>query len=148
NGLSVLLSEPERWEAVTSGRWTIDDVVAEFLRYETPTLFVARIPYEPLELAGTAVEPFAPLLVYLAAANRDPAAYGEPDDFRPGRSGPAPLSFAFGAHYCLGASLARAEAETMLTALAERVPGLRLAGDLSWHQRGPFRGLDALPVAL
>lgn len=148
NGVSVLLRDPERWAAVTGGDWAVADVVAEFLRFETPTLFVARIPYERIELGGTTVEPFAPLLVYLAAANRDPAAYERPDDFRPGRSGPAPLSFAFGAHYCLGASLARAEAEVMLRTLVARAPGLRLTGDLEWHQRGPFRGLDALPVQI
>lgn len=148
NGLSVLLRDPSRWEAVADGDWAFADVVGEFLRYETPTLFVARIPYEPIELGGVAVEPFAPLLVYLAGANRDPAAFDDPDAFRPGRAGPAPLSFAFGAHYCLGASLAKAEAEVMLGALAERGRGLSLAGELHWHQRGPFRGLDALPVSL
>ena len=148
NGLSVLLRDPARWAAVTTGDWAVPDVVGEFLRFETPTLFVARIPYEPIELGGVGIEPFAPLLVYLAAANRDPAAYEDPDAFRPGRGGPAPLSFAFGAHYCLGASLAKAEAEVLLGALAKRAPGLALAGDLHWHQRGPFRGLDALPVAL
>lgn len=148
NGLSVLLSDPAQWSAVAGGDWAVATVVGEFLRYETPTLFVARIPYEPIELGGVPVEPFAPLLVYLAAANRDPAAYDDPDAFRPGRAGPAPLSFAFGAHYCLGASLAKAEAEVMLGALAERAPDLALTGELHWHQRGPFRGLDALPVAL
>ncbi len=146
NGMSVLLSDPERWRAVTSGEWAVADVVAEFLRFETPTLFVARIPYEAVEIGGVAIEPFAPLLVYLAAANRDPAVYDDPDAFRPGRSGPTPLSFAFGAHFCLGASLARSEAEVMLETLARRLPGLRLAAELRWHQRGPFRGLDRLVV--
>lgn len=105
-----------------------------------PSGFVA------VEIAGVPVEPFAPLLVYLAAANRDPAAYEDPDEFRPGRSGPPPISFAFGAHFCLGASLARAEAAVMLEAVARRFPELRLAdgATLDWHQRGPFRGLDRL----
>ncbi|MBL8777868.1 MAG: cytochrome P450 [Acidimicrobiales bacterium] len=146
NGMSALLTEPDRWAAVVDGAWAPDAVVSEFLRFETPTLFVARIPYEPIELGGVVVDAFAPLLVYLAAANRDPATYEEPDAFQPDRAGPAPLSFAFGAHYCLGASLAKAEAEIMLRALATRCPDLHLAGDLHWHQRGPFRGLDALPV--
>ena len=148
NGLSTLLAAPERWAAVVDGAWAPADVVTEMLRHETPTLFVARIPYEDISLAGVPVPALAPLLVYLAAANRDPAVYDEPDAFRPGRPGPAPLSFAFGAHYCLGASLAKAEAEVMLTALVERAPRTRLAGALAWHQRGPFRGLDALPVEL
>lgn len=146
NGMAALLSEPERWAAVVDGTWAPSAVVTEFLRHETPTLFVARIPYERVELGGVTVEAFAPLLVYLAAANRDPAVYDDPDAFAPGRAGPGPLSFAFGAHYCLGASLAKAETEVLLRSLADRIPGLRLAGDLQWHQRGPFRGLDALVV--
>ena len=88
------------------------------------------------------------MLVFLAAANRDPAVYDEPDTFRPGRGGAAPISFAFGAHFCLGASLARSEAEVMLAAVATRWPDLRLhpGHELRWHQRGPFRGLDELIV--
>lgn len=148
NGMSVLLEAPERYQAVVDGSWAPADVVKEFLRHETPTLFVARIPYEAVEIGGHPVDAMAPVLVYLAAANRDPAVYDDPDQFRPGRPGPQPLSFAFGSHFCLGASLARAEAEVMLTAVARRFPRLRLGGDapLRWHQRGPFRGLDALAV--
>jgi cytochrome P450 len=69
-------------------------------------------------IAGAEVGPFEPLLVFLAAANRDPATYADPDAFRPGREEPPALSFAYGTHYCLGASLARAEAEVMLETLA------------------------------
>jgi cytochrome P450 len=123
-------------------------VVEEFLRFETPTLFVARIPFEPITIGGVEIGAFEPLLVFLSAANRDPAVYDEPDAFRPGRSGPPALSFAFGPHFCLGASLARSEAEVMLAAVTQRWPDLMLAVDrpLRWHLRGPFRGLDALVV--
>lgn len=159
NGMSVLLSDPGRYRAVvgavtadgrTGGEtsWSSASVVEEFLRFETPTLFVARVPVEPTTIGGVAIGPLEPLLVFLSAGNRDPAAYDDPDAFRPGRGGPAALSFAYGAHYCIGASLARSEAEVMLTAVAKRWPGLTLtAGSpLSWHQRGPFRGLDCLEV--
>jgi cytochrome P450 len=148
NGMSVLLADPLRFRQVSEGRWSAADVVSEFLRYETPTLFVVRIPLEPVTLAGVAVGPYEPVLVFLAAANRDPATYADPDVFRPGRDEPPALSFAHGLHYCLGASLARAEAEVMLAALARRWPDLALAPDrpLRWHQRGPFRGLDELVV--
>jgi hypothetical protein len=149
NGMSVLLAEPERFRHVVEGRWSVPDVVEEFLRYETPTLFVARFPLEPVVIGGVDVGPFEPLLVVLAAANRDPATFDDPDAFRPGRGGPPALSFAYGAHYCLGASLARAEAEVMLEAVARRWPGLTRRADrpLRWHQRGPFRGLDELVVS-
>lgn len=149
NGVSVLLADPDRWRSVADGTFGTAEVVAELLRLETPTLFVARVARADLELAGVEVGAGTPVLVYLAGANRDPEVYRDPDAFAPGRDGPAALSFAFGAHYCLGASLARAEAETMLGELAARFPGLRSTGEPpSFQQRGPFRGVDALPVLL
>lgn len=149
NGMSVLLSQPSRFRAVADGTWSVPDVVAEFLRYETPTLFVARVPLAPVVIGGVDIGPWEPMLVFLGAANRDPAVCDDPDAFRPGRGGGTPISFAFGAHFCLGASLARSEAEVMLAAVASRWPGLRLreGHPLRWHQRGPFRGLDELIVA-
>lgn len=149
NGMAVLLGDPDRYRRVVDGRWACADVVTEMLRHETPTLYVARVTSEPAELCGVEIPAAAPVLIYLAAANRDPAAYEAPDEFRPGRDGPAPLSFAFGAHFCLGAALARAEAEVMLAAVVERWPGLVLAEPdraLRWHLRGPFRGVDELVV--
>jgi cytochrome P450 len=148
NGMSVLLSEPERYHRVVDGTWPVAAVVEEFLRYETPTLFVVRVPLEPITIAGVAIGAWEPLLVLLSGANRDPAVFDDPDRFRPGRGGEPSLSFAYGAHYCLGASLARAEAECMLVAVTRRWPALCLAAghDLRWHQRGPFRGLDELVV--
>ncbi|MCU0271078.1 MAG: cytochrome P450 [Acidimicrobiales bacterium] len=124
-------------------------MVAEMLRLATPTHYVARVPEVPVEVAGVTVGAGTPTIVFLAAANRDPAAYADPDAFVPGRAGPPPLSFAFGAHYCLGASLARSEAEAMLTALTRRWADIDLAdphAPAHWHQRGPFRGLDELVV--
>jgi unspecific monooxygenase len=148
NGMSALLGEPSRWRRVVEGRWSVADTIGEFLRYETPTLFVARVPLAPVSVAGVDIGAWEPALVFLAAANRDPAAYDDPDEFRPGRAGGTPISFAFGAHFCLGASLARSEAEVMLAAVSSRWPGLRLdpSRRLRWHQKGPFRGLDELVV--
>ncbi|MDX2167527.1 MAG: cytochrome P450 [Deltaproteobacteria bacterium] len=148
NGLSVLLRDPLRYARVVAGEWAVADVIAEFLRYETPTLFVVRIPLEPVSVGGETIGPYEPILIYLAAANRDPAVYAEPDEFRPRPEAPPALSFAYGPHYCLGASLARNEAEAMLSALVRRCPRLALAAPLRWHLRGPFRGLDELRVRI
>jgi cytochrome P450 len=128
---------------------SVADVVGEMLRLATPTHYVARVPTATMDVGGVEVGAGTPIVVFLAAANRDPAVYDAPDSFAPGRSGPPPLSFAFGAHYCLGAALARSEAEAMLRALIERWPDLRIAdpdAPARWHQRGPFRGLDELMV--
>ncbi|MEZ5380385.1 MAG: cytochrome P450 [Microthrixaceae bacterium] len=148
NGMTVLLSDPERYRDVVEGRWPLADVVAELLRLETPTLYVARVTAEPLALDGVEVGEGQAVLVFLSAANRDPAVYAAPDEFRPGRQGPPNLSFAFGAHFCLGAALARSELEVMLGALTRRWPKLALSGDAPgpWHLRGPFRGVDSLEI--
>ena len=148
NDMSVLLSNAGYYERVVSGEWSNSATVAEFLRYETPTLFVARIPIEPVTVGGVEIGAFEPVLIFLAGANRDPVVFDEPDSFLPGRSGPAGLSFAHGAHYCLGAALATTEAEIMLRHLCTRWPKLSLAPGhpLCWHQRGPFRGLNELVV--
>jgi cytochrome P450 len=149
NGMSVLLADTDRYARVVAGEWSVADVVEEFLRYETPTLFVARVPVEPVVIAGVTIGAWEPLLVYLAAANRDPTVYPSPDLFQPGRGGPTSLSFAYGAHFCLGAALARTEAEAMLAAMTRRWPALALdpAKPRRWHLSGPFRGLDALVVS-
>jgi cytochrome P450 len=93
-----------------------------------------------------------PVTILLAAANRDPAAYPEPDRFQPARwlgdpAPPPPLSFAFGAHFCLGASLARLETKTMLESLFQVFPRIELAPEkLQWQHSGLFRSLAQLPV--
>jgi len=113
---------------------------------------IARMLAEPMELAGQKISPGEPIAVLLAAANRDPRTYADPDRFDPWRwtADPepiAPLSFALGAHFCLGASLARMEDRIMLEVLLETFPDIRLADEpLHWHHTGVFRGLDALPV--
>ena len=132
NGMAVLLTG-----GGTFGP-DVSSTVQEMLRFETPTLYVARVTTD------------GPVLVLLGAANRDPAAYGDADVFRPERwqvepTPPTPLSFAFGAHYCLGASLARMEAEVMVGALAA-VPLALDTTALEWRLRGPFRSLAVLPV--
>ena len=154
NGLSVLLTDGrDRWEALVADPTVVGPTVAEVLRYETPTLFVARVPAEDLPVGSATIPAGTPTLVALAGANRDPAAYPDPDRFDPDRwsaqpTPPPALSFAFGAHHCLGASLARMEVEVLLATAARRWPGLRVApgAELTWRQRGPFRSLAALPV--
>ena len=115
--------------------------------------FVARFPSQRIELGGVAIGAGEPVLVVLAAANRDPAVFAEPDRFaleRRRRSDRRPgLSFAFGPHFCLGASLARLEAEIMLAGCSRAGPTSLTDPDrLVWRHRGPFRGLVELPVRL
>lgn len=154
NGLSVLLRERAQIEAVQRGALPPSAVVEEFLRFETPTHYIARMLAEPLAIGDVTIPAGEPITLLLAAGNRDPSAYEDADRFEPRRwlaepQPPAPLSFAFGPHFCLGASLARLEAETMLATLLAARPEIALVGDaLQWRHTGLFRGLRALPVRL
>jgi cytochrome P450 len=138
---------------VQRGALPASAVVEEFLRFETPTHYVARKLVEPLAVGGVTIPPGEPIAVLLAAANRDPKAYADADRFDPWRwtrepAPPASLSFAFGPHFCLGAHLARLENELMLRTLLAVRPDVALAGPLAWWHTGLFRGLAALPVRL
>jgi cytochrome P450 len=121
--------------------------IDEFLRYETPTLYVARVPTENVEIAGVPVPAYTPTIILLAAANRDPLRFKDANRFDIARYEGAPLSFAAGPHHCLGAALAHMEAEVMLIALTRRWPKLALSGPPpAWWSSGPFRGLTHLNV--
>lgn len=154
NGLAVLLRDRALVEEVQRGALPVSAVVEEFLRFETPTHYVARMLAAPLALGDVTIPPGEPITLLLAAGNRDPAAYADAERFDPRRwlvdpAPPAPLSFAFGPHFCLGASLARLEAETMLEALLAMRPEIAVADEtLAWRHTGLFRGLQALPVRL
>lgn len=153
NGTAALLQSPAVMEALRRGTLPVDPVIWEYLRFETPTHYVARLLNEPLTVGDVTIAAGEPILIMLAAANRDPAVYDQPDRFDPLRwqrtpAPPAPLSFAFGPHYCLGANLARLEAEEMLGALLEVMPNLRPAtSELRWRHTGLFRGLEEYRVA-
>jgi cytochrome P450 len=147
NGLFTLLQHPDQYAAIVDDPSLAPSAVNELLRFQTPTLYVARVAGEGAAIDGVSVPALSPVLLFLAAANRDPAHFTDPDRFDITRDEGAPLSFAFGAHHCLGASLARMEAEVMLLAVTRRWPRLRLADPPpSWWSSGPFRGLDHLHV--
>jgi len=152
NGLAVLLADRELGAGVRDGERRASAVVEEFARFETPTHYIARMLVEPLDLGEVTLPADEPVTTMLAAANRDPAAYDDAATFDPRRwlkepAPPPPLSFAFGPHFCLGASLARMEARAMLHTLFDVLPDVELAAEpLRWRHTGLFRGLEALPV--
>jgi cytochrome P450 len=152
NGTAVLLTMPDIVADLRRGAVAIASVVWEYLRFETPTFYVVRMSAEPIEVDGVSIPAREPILLMLAAANRDPDAYTDADRFDPYRwegspEPPPPLSFALGPHYCLGANLARLEAEEMLRALLEVMPRARPATEnLRWRHTGLFRGLEEYRV--
>lgn len=147
-GFAALLAGPpeQRRFALTDPKAAAE----EFVRWATPTHFVARVLVEPVDAAGVEIPAFEPVVLFLAAANRDPRKWTDPDTFDVTRPpGPPPLSFAWGAHFCLGAALARAEVQEMIAAVLSAHPDLVPAtDDHGWWAAGPFRGLRSLRVSL
>ncbi|MFF5446973.1 cytochrome P450 [Streptomyces sp. NPDC012888] len=124
--------------------------VEELLRYDGPVeLATWRFATRPLTLGGQDVAAGDPVLVVLAAADRDPARFAEPDTLDLSRSDNQHLGYGHGIHYCLGAPLARLEGQTALATLLTRIPDLALAvppEDLRWRGGLIMRGLRTLPV--
>lgn len=125
--------------------------LAEVLRLDAPVQVVGRVATRPHDVAGARITAGQRALVVVAAANRDPAVYAEPDRFDPDRFAadhpPAPpLTFGLGRHHCLGAHLARLELAALLPALAARRPVA--AGPVSWDRSRAIHGPRHLPVAL
>ncbi len=100
--------------------------VEELLRYDSPVQLVQRIAVEPIHVGNVTIAPGRFIIVLLGAANRDPQRFSEPERLDLGRDEGPPLSFGFGIHHCIGAPLARVEAEVALGALFDRFPRLRV----------------------
>lgn len=123
--------------------------VEEVLRYDSPVQFASdRRPTSPKVVAGVTVTPDDHLVVMLGAANRDPRRFAEPDRFWPGRPDGGPLSFGGGAHFCVGAALARLEGTVAFPRLFARFPELALAGPPERRNGIVLRGFEHLPVTL
>ncbi|RPF40982.1 cytochrome P450 [Streptomyces sp. Ag109_G2-6] len=124
--------------------------IEELLRYDGPVeLATWRFATRPLTLGGQEVAAGDPVLVVLAAADRDPARFADPDTLDLSRSDNQHLGYGHGIHYCLGAPLARLEGQTALATLLKRLPDLELAvppADLRWRGGLIMRGLRTLPV--
>ncbi|WP_039638745.1 cytochrome P450 [Streptomyces sp. 769] len=157
NAVRALCAHPDQLARVRGQQAGWGDVVEETLRWDAPvSYFPFRYPVRDVRVDGTVVPKGTPVLAGYSAAGRDPAAYGpDADRFdvtRPGRPGAVRhLSLGQGAHYCLGAPLARLEAETALRRLFDRFPKLELAvpeGELPRHSGFVGNSVDALPVRL
>jgi cytochrome P450 len=148
-GTKLLLEHPRQAWLLAEDDELAPRAVAEILRYEPPVQLVVRSAHEPVELAGTMVEPGSMILGLIAAANRDPAQVKEPEVFDVARERVPSLSFGAGPHYCLGAHLAGLQGEALFPRLLRRFPKLRLAGPPVYRSPGStLRGLESLPIYL
>jgi cytochrome P450 len=149
NGIRMLLDTPEHLDTLRRRPELWPNAVEEILRLDSPVQLTARVAARDVEVAGTQVRRGDLLLIYLAAANRDPSVFDDPHRFdieRPnaGRH----LAFSGGRHFCLGAALARAEGEVGLRTFFDRFPEARAAGTGSRRETRVLRGWSTLPVEL
>ncbi|MCA2245781.1 MULTISPECIES: cytochrome P450 [Mycobacterium] len=119
-------------------------LVTELLRLHGPVQSTVRTATTDHTIAGTQIAAGDTVLVVVAAANRDPAVFDQPDQFRLDRHGSAPLSFGYGAHYCLGAAVAQLELRTAIPKTLERQPVL--AGSVHWRDTAAIRGPLSVPL--
>lgn len=119
-------------------------LINELLRLDGPVQATARTATQSQLVGDVEIACGEQALVVVAAANRDPAVFDEPDQLRLTRAGPAPLSFGYGAHYCLGASLARLETTVALRHILARNP--ILTGSVTWRDTPAIRGPFSVPM--
>ncbi|MDH6589508.1 cytochrome P450 [Streptomyces sp. SAI-133] len=150
NATLALLQRPGQLERLRGNPDDIPAVLDELLRFDSPVSTATfRFTTEAITLGGVGIPPGIPVLVALGAANRDPGRFPSPDLLDLDRDAAGHLAFGHGVHRCVGAPLAKAEAEIALRAVLTRFPGIRLAEPaerLQWRRTRLVRGLSALPV--
>ncbi|WP_438483798.1 cytochrome P450 [Streptomyces sp. S186] len=148
NGTLALLRDPGLLARLRADPDLVTPLVEEVLRYDPPVQMSGRSTLADIDIAGTTIPKGARIRLLLAAGNRDPRCFTDPERFLPDRADNAHLGFGGGIHYCIGAALARAEAQIALTALARRLDSPHLvANPPPYRENAILRGPERLPVA-
>jgi cytochrome P450 len=149
NGVLAFARYPEQFARVREDPSLIRGAVEEVLRFDPPVHMMGRLPMEDIEISCGTIPAMSELVMLPAASSRDTAQFSAPDEFDVTRADNRHLGFGFGIHHCLGAALARLEAQVALGTLTRRASVLTLAGDdLTYKENIVLRGLTALPVHL
>ncbi|MEV8509848.1 cytochrome P450 [Actinoplanes sp. NPDC051475] len=148
NSVVALLRNPEQLTLLRTDPGLAPSAVEELLRYDTPVQLISRVTWDDVEVAGVPVSGGERVVAYLGAGNRDPERFPEPDRLDLTRADNAPLSFGGGIHYCLGAPLARLEAQIALPALVDRFPKLDFAAAPERRDSLAIRGYTRLPISV
>jgi cytochrome P450 len=146
NSLIALIDHPDQLDRVRDDEVLPDAAIDELLRFDSPVQLTARVAREDREHAGALVRRGGSVIVVLGAANRDPDRFDEPHELRLDRTDNQPLSFGHGAHFCLGAALAKEELKVALPHILRRLPGVRLTARASYQPTLDFRGPTSLTV--
>ncbi len=149
NGVLTLLNNPAEMQRLQADLSLIPSAVEELLRYESPSQHTARLAPADRELGGKRIQKRQAVIAVMAAANRDPQRFPDPDRFDITRQDNRHLAFGYAAHFCFGAPLARAEGQVAFETLLRRFPKLKLEPQqLEWRTNSGLRGLNSLKVNL
>jgi cytochrome P450 len=147
NGVLSLLRNPDQLAMLRADFSLIPSAVEEFLRYESPSQHTSRLAPEDVEMGGKQIRKGQAVIAVMAAGNRDPERFADPDRLDITRSDNRHLAFGWAAHFCFGAALARMEGQIMFQSLLERFSVWELErGPLVWRANLGLRGLVALPI--
>jgi cytochrome P450 len=148
NGVLSLLRNPDQLKRLRDDLTLVPSAVEELLRYESPSQHTARIAPEDVELGGKQIRKGQAVIAVMAAGNRDPEKFPDPDRLDLGRPDNRHLAFGWASHFCFGAALARIEGQLTFEALVSRTSNLAIdAGPIGWRENMGLRGLTALPVS-
>jgi cytochrome P450 len=146
NGLLALLRHPQEMARLWRDPALVAPAVEEMLRYDSPVQLIHRQVVEDMEVDGLRLRRGETVVTLLGAANRDPARFSDADSFDVGRQGKDHLAFAWGLHFCLGARLARMEAQLIFAGLRDRFSRLDLTEEPLRRPGLAFRSVDALRI--
>jgi cytochrome P450 len=147
NGVLTLLRNPAEIKTLRDDLALIPSAVEEMLRYESPSQHTGRVAAVDAELGGKTIKKGQAVMAVMAAANRDPERFPDPDRFDIARQDNRHLAFGYAAHFCFGAALARVEGQEAFEAIVRDLPNLQLEpGPLVWRNNLGLRGLTSLPV--
>jgi len=148
NGMLSLLRKPEQMTRLRSDARIMPAAVEELLRYESPSQHTARLAPDDVMLGGKRIRKRQGVIAVMAAGNRDPERFPDPDRLNFDRPDNRHLAFGWAAHFCFGAPLARIEGQIAFETLLQRFPELHLTGDkLEWRENLGLRGLKSLPLS-
>lgn len=149
NGLLALMRNPDQLEKLQDNPSLIGTAVEEFLRYDNSVQRQARVASVDLEIRGQRIHKGQYLLLFIGAANRDPAQFPDPDRLDISRRENKHVAFGHGIHFCIGAPLARLEAEIAINTILRRFPTLRLMSQsLQWEELLALRKLKSLRTSM
>jgi hypothetical protein len=148
NALHCFASNPEQWRCLRENPSLARPAFEEVIRYASPVQTFFRTTTKAVEVAGVHLDEGQKVLLFLAAANRDPRKWQDPGKFDIRRKTLGHVGFGYGIHTCVGQMVARLEAQSLLTVLARKVESIELTGEPTWRLNNTIRGLDTLPLAL